>query len=1532
MLNDCVYYIKGNPKPYSYDSLWSALNQTQLDELNKVSDILFSKYPKQEAQKNRLETLKQKVKETKQQQNFLFAGDVAEDGENGEKAISTFLTSSPEATINGNSIVRQFVVEDFKQNEIRTRTELGMSEQEATKEVEKEISSWETIAEDSKLIHKLLTDPIIAVPEDKKAEFIQRAKSIVPKDSKLYDDTLLGTLYDQLKTFYLDSKGHYVDSEVLRNINLTAQLRNSNTKLLGHIDYAFVDTSGTLHIYNFKVTHNSLNKWSRDKINTFRYEQAFLKQILANNGINIKNIDMRIVPLQVKYNGDYNQIQEMVIRESKNYDIDSNSKYVGQKFDNTAKYFIEESNQIENITEEHIKTADQINKAIFPFINVKSDVIGKSVIEWINSAKTVGDSEPLIIRQLETGEWEVFINGTKHLITNPIDKSRNKDIIELVTKHLDKLNTNGTYINNIKEYLIDSHRRGFVNIEKLKRNSDFFNKEFAQYVHKSEIGEKKISDWKLLDDLADCNILMFKNRKTGIIDVITLSQSNLDVIPNYPKKGNSNVLAAYRRDSQIDMPLGDLGQIENIRTLVLLNQIIDKIPNAKLGQLKVISQFGQRRIYHPENDAQKYLKEIFKVIKKEVRDLPEFNYNFKSNHFSDPVENLIREYHAILADLPGGKSKFLSETMRFEELEDAKDKEQKRVALFDIAKSIQGVLSRKANIEEIANDNRQDSQTRNLAKLYLLVSQAYLNYSGENLEYNKPMSELRSFVTTAPTVSSSNVRIVVNNLQTTLDSIAENIEAEYTKNMRKFLMDFYKESGYTSLENITIGDQNRLFKNMYQKDSSGKRKMLFKNPYDNSNDLAPAERKFLKKALFEFNRIRQIRRNDIKKFTSYEDPAISEYISNNSQGEKYLWVPLKRASKTSQRQNVGALINDYKRKFKQLFKLNGSQAFDEFVNNLSPEERQILDQDINELSIHNPMLEWENDSLVRQDRINKLGVDYFETNVEDLLLNFLARSVEVEKFQNFLTGTKMLLLQLDMMGDTDANKKEAKYIEEYLKVNVFKKSVMEPTSQEIVSRLTPVRTFVTYANLAGNAVAYFRDIENGFMENYLRTVTKFQTDISAANLTKAYGYVITHGSSNTMNINMLSKLCVKYRLSNTDLARITERLKTNRGGIYNWDNWAFSTLRSPDFLNRMTLFVAKAMQDGCFDAWYIENDELKYNWKKDKRFSIYASGDKTNPEYAKQKGLYIMKIQEWNQEHPQGIKDENGHKRALNYNDDLPTPYSQQDILAIRNVGDNIYGSYDRSLRAMGENKALGWAFGMYTTWMNGMWNNWTLKPGKYNINQMNTIIETNENGEEIWMDKHGNFITQKIDSNGVKYYIDEETGERKEADCPVMKKVPVIVQGILYTFKDMIGILQEDGIKETIKYLKSDPVAQKNMRQAISQILIVLLHLMLIKLALEEAYKDHKKHSSEYNVANNIMAEVGYKSFRQAGDTFRGPLNIIDYVGDSNPPIYKVPTKLIGDAAKFVMGDKSFQSVITGNFAIMRSFRDTAKLYENSK
>ena len=57
--------------------------------------------------------------------------------------------------------------------------------------------------------------------------------------------------------------------------------------------------------------------------------------------------------------------------------------------------------------------------------------------------------------------------------------------------------------------------------------------------------------------------------------------------------------------------------------------------------------------------------------------------------------------------------------------------------------------------------------------------------------------------------------------------------------------------------------------------------------------------------------------------------------------------------------------------------------------------------------------------------------------------------------------------------------------------------------------------------------------------------------------------------------------------------------------------------------------------------------------------------------------------------------------------DDLPEPYSKRMINAIRGLGDNIYGSYDKGKRAMEENTSYGFLFGSFSTWMNGIINNY---------------------------------------------------------------------------------------------------------------------------------------------------------------------------------------------------------------------------------
>ena len=763
-----------------------------------------------------------------------------------------------------------------------------------------------------------------------------------------------------------------------------------------------------------------------------------------------------------------------------------------------------------------------------------------------------------------------------------------------------------------------------------------------------------------------------------------------------------------------------------------------------------------------------------------------------------------------------------------------------------------------------------------------------------------------SYLYTAPTVPDQNIRIVVNNLQTTLDNIASEIEKTYNERLRKLILEYYKDIGYSATQNAVIGNQASVYKNLYEQDINGNRMMTFKNPYDPEADLSPAERKFLKGALYEFYYIRTLGNT---RFQKDDEQAIKSFIQRSP---SYLEAPLIRASNATRRSNS----NRYKSFMKNVltaFK-NPKRWYDEFVENLTSEEREQLDRDMSVSKLTNVF----NEQLQPEFRSKLLenhGADFFEINVENMLIDYLSKYVEVEQMNKLLVGSKSLLVQLHLMGENSGNsevfKKEVKYIKDYLTRNVFRTSIMEENSQKMVGLLQPLRNAVTHVNLAGNVVSYFRDNMNGFLENFMRSVTKYQTDLNPDDVRKAYQYVVPNSLNNAMNVNILSKLCVKYRLSNTDLARISERLKTNRGGIFNADNWAYATLRSPDFMNRMVLFVARCMHDGCWNAYSIKDDTLIYNWKDDERFSIYAKGLTTHPDYIKQKSMYLSKVREWNQEHPSS---------PLEMNEDgfyeLPSPYSDKEILSIKNVANNIYGSYDKSLKSMGENMAIGWVFGMYTTWMNGIWNNWMMKPGQYNISQRNWEQERDENNKLLFFDENGGIVTE-----------DELSPESPRV--PVMKNSPMIVQGIWYTLKDMFHILNEDGWSALQEYYKATPSARKNMLKGLSDLLMYLFWLMLFKLIFDPAYKDYKKEMKNNPVIANLMTEILYKSSGRMYDSFAGPLNIIEYFGENtNPPIYQVPIKIITDSAKFVFGEKTFWQLTSGNISAFRAYKDTYNAY----
>ena len=92
------------------------------------------------------------------------------------------------------------------------------------------------------------------------------------------------------------------------------------------------------------------------------------------------------------------------------------------------------------------------------------------------------------------------------------------------------------------------------------------------------------------------------------------------------------------------------------------------------------------------------------------------------------------------------------------------------------------------------------------------------------------------------------------------------------------------------------------------------------------------------------------------------------------------------------------------------------------------------------------------------------------------------------------------------------------------------------------------------------------------------------------------------------------------------------------GKLFKGEMWMKANM-FPDRLNRLAPTIAFMMKDGCWDAmhWDKKNQTLSYDWKKDKRFDVYAKY-KDNPNsvpsnlkesFEKQQSQYEFRIQKF---------------------------------------------------------------------------------------------------------------------------------------------------------------------------------------------------------------------------------------------------------------------------------------------------------------
>ena len=415
---NCTYTLKGT-RYASYSELLNFLADKSLD-LENISDIVYSKISKQEQQVDRILKLKKDYKPKVQVSSTVSDNLNGEPSVEGRMAILDYM-DSPTCAINGRRLVTPITREEYINASIAKMmkdTSLKYTQDECRAIVEDIVKHWDIIQEDSILLHKMFTDKTIPDRNAQDIDFINNYKDKI-KNTRL-NDILLKQLFNGLKkTFYIKEKGKYPDSYNLTNINLTSTIKDSSQEIFGHIDYLFVGEDGTLHLYLFKTTSEHPNNWANVKEEKYKYQLVFLKHMLANNGVNVKNIDLNIVPVQLTYDEKYAKLKSVQVLNAISYSTRySGAEYAMAKYDRQVEAFIESNSVVDYVPDKVVDRATTINRAIFPELNFKREgYIGQSARMWIARAPNVDPTgtEPLVIREVDN-EYEVIIKGKSHRI------------------------------------------------------------------------------------------------------------------------------------------------------------------------------------------------------------------------------------------------------------------------------------------------------------------------------------------------------------------------------------------------------------------------------------------------------------------------------------------------------------------------------------------------------------------------------------------------------------------------------------------------------------------------------------------------------------------------------------------------------------------------------------------------------------------------------------------------------------------------------------------------------------------------------------------------------------------------------------------------------------------------------------------------------------------------------------------------------------------------------------------------------------
>lgn len=1345
-----------------------------------------------------------------------------------------------------------------------------------------------------------------------------------------------------LKKIHGDSATFEVEYPVVSkqiSSNFKAWIGGDKQSVYGFVDLLVKDSSGQIHLYDFKTSENSFDRMSSYTKHGYAAQLAVYAQMLRQWGVNLPDANIHVVPINTEYKvgSDGNPITDLENatfwfpkgnrdswpslsllwhRNLKDMVITKINAWIPLVVNTSTKVLDENVTQLlrqifppELLQEGSVAEVNQSGK-----VNVTSVRENLFTIRPDSSDYQLGYRKKLKLnRYVDSSELERY--GQVYNSFLYISEGQEEEAIKAyVTLYNEAKKTNiANQGKELQEVANSSSVEVLDDYINSLSGSDRQNWARVQLLPYIKNGWKIVSNENLLEN----GIVIFSKTnaetKRPEYDIIMLSNKSLHTQYDFAKsiathrKATSVAGTFFYDDEGIDNKNVLTAEYGNMLLMKAMAYITSNSEFFKQGTIRSVKAWNMDRgeeTYAGNTMLQRSWTTIMRGMHN--KGVPEFDT--EGNIVRDSSKNIIRHTQQIkgLAShyVENGETKYifqpdskamlemaidmLTESNHENRLRNLDNVETTGKTIEEITESQIMALLRSYTARggrykgEISNPTEVSYDEDSVAKHYVLS--AWLALKGRYLTWEKDMDWVSKEIN-APAMNKSVNARVTNDIMASYMNTLRRDYAKTAKVWRKKLLAAYEEMHM----NIDTMNESKFFREYFVKDPN--KYMLY--------SLAEFANKYGENSkMYELMEFFQKRDGD-------EGVEYDEHI------------PLVKGGSLERMYQQG-IVKKYWEDAKEIVKLFKAPIEDEFDH----PDYMVLDSDDDTreeaLSSHEPGYYSMNLDYVFLHNLQQKKRKYWQIQYDPIFAAVRNCINYMDKFQG---GFKS-------RGEEGRLSNTAQWIDEYIRAKYENKTLVDKSLRPWMHLIDKITGLASGIQLWFNTRAMFREMWTSLSIGITRALTGEYPTITESIYKQALQEIV--GSENKLDLDgELYQQNIYFGMANVDVSGLAEACKTGRWNFWNLTGRApYITSSLPDLYYRNTILRAKMIADGVSKAYYCDEDgTYGYHFDKDTRFNLLSTGGKNLSE--EQKKEYFKQVTLYNH-----IVDDLNTRRELYGQDGVIPPmlkhinvgdtdvaalwdaYTQAELQGIRNYSDKLYGHYNDENRMMLQERFIGHYVMQYRTYISArLEQNFQ---GSHATNIVHYRFHTDSNEEQLYkvMNSDGTYVlkpesevTEDEKANGLVVIAAEDIGMSQTGQ----------ITNVLNMTKALIHFKKNP---EDFREWWANPLHRQLLTLFLIDNFVTALLLMLLNWVVGNKVKP------KYQPIKSGPWWDRWSYGVLAGSFQDGPIwNLIGQMNSLDPPVINQLSNWYSDVAAVMTGKDNIAHAIVENFGMTREFSSLFEL-----